>query len=72
LWIGGNDVAAFPTGLHPADTISKYSDALSRLAGAGVRDLLLFEIPDVGLTPLAQSPALPGLIPLRPRKRPAR
>jgi phospholipase/lecithinase/hemolysin len=57
LWIGGNDVAAFQTGLQPADTISKYSDALSRLAGAGVRDLLLFEIPDVGLTPLAQSPA---------------
>jgi hypothetical protein len=57
LWIGGNDVAAFATGLQPADTISKYSDALSRLAGAGVRDLLLFEIPDVGLTPLAQNPA---------------
>jgi phospholipase/lecithinase/hemolysin len=58
LWIGGNDVAAFPTGLNPADTISKYSDALSRLAGAGVQDLLLFEIPDVGLTPLVQSGAL--------------
>ena len=59
LWIGGNDIAAFQAGLPVTDTIASYSSALDRLIGAEVNDLLLFEVPDVGFTPLVRNPASP-------------
>jgi outer membrane lipase/esterase len=59
LWIGGNDIGAFSMGLPVADSIAAYSSALGRLIGAGVNDLLLFEVPNIGFTPLLQDPSSP-------------
>jgi lysophospholipase L1-like esterase len=63
IWIGGNDIGAFAQGLPVANSIASYSSALSRLVGAGVSEFLLFEVPNVGFTPLVQEsrvPARPG------------
>jgi phospholipase/lecithinase/hemolysin len=54
VWIGGNDIGAFTSGLSPDTSVAAYASALSRIVGTGVSDLLLFEIPDVGFTPLLQ------------------
>lgn len=54
VWIGGNDIAAFASGLLPSSSVSAYGATLGALVGAGVRDFLLFEIPDVGFTPLVR------------------
>lgn len=59
VWIGGNDIGAFAQGLPVSESISAYSSALGRIIGAGVTDLLLFEVPDVGFTPLIQDPRSP-------------
>ncbi len=59
LWIGGNDIGAFAEGLPVADTIASYTSALGRVVGSGVTDLLLFEVPNVGFTPLVQDPKSP-------------
>ena len=54
LWIGGNDIAAFQSGLDPATTFAAYTSALTDLISVGVTDFLLFEVPDVGFTSLLQ------------------
>ena len=55
IWIGGNDVAAFADrSLSPDATIAAYTAALNDLVDLGVTDILLFEVPDIGFTPLAQ------------------
>jgi phospholipase/lecithinase/hemolysin len=59
IWIGGNDIGAFAQGLPVANSIASYSSALSRLVGAGVSEFLLFEVPNVGFTPLVRNPASP-------------
>jgi phospholipase/lecithinase/hemolysin len=55
----GNDIGAFAQGLPVANSIASYSSALSRLVGAGVSEFLLFEVPNVGFTPLVRNPASP-------------
>jgi hypothetical protein len=55
IWIGGNDIAAFASGLLPSKSVLAYGATLGALIGVGVTDFLLFEIPDVGFTPLVQA-----------------
>lgn len=58
IWIGGNDIGAFETGLSPATSVSNYASTLNDLLSAGVSDFLLFEVPDVTYTPLIQDRGL--------------
>ncbi|MEE4188837.1 MAG: SGNH/GDSL hydrolase family protein, partial [Roseobacter sp.] len=55
IWIGGNDVGAFQAGLSPFTSRTAYASSLSALVDAGVRNFLLFEVPNVGFTPLVRS-----------------
>lgn len=59
LWIGGNDVGVIAGGLPSSTTVGEYGTALNRLVAAGVSDFLLFEVPDIGFTPLVQDPNSP-------------
>ncbi len=54
LWIGGNDIGAFQSGLSPLTSLELYTAALADLISVGVTDFLLFEVPDVGFTSLLQ------------------
>lgn len=53
IWIGGNDIEAISTGGATLfDTVGSYAATFANLIGAGFQDFLVFEIPDVGATPL--------------------
>ncbi|MEZ5610962.1 MAG: SGNH/GDSL hydrolase family protein [Rhodocyclaceae bacterium] len=55
---GGNDARAVLTGADAATTVANYVTAtlgmIGDLVGAGARDILLWTVPDIGLTPAVQ------------------
>ena len=56
IWIGGNDVGAIGAGQTTfTQTVTNYATSIAGLIGAGVRDFLVFEVPDVSFTPLVKS-----------------
>ncbi len=55
IWIGGNDIRAFQTGLAPTTSQTVFRNTLEALIAHDVKNFLLFEVPDVGYTPLVRS-----------------
>ena len=54
VWAGGNDYLGESMN-EPTETVDNLSSALTTLAEAGARDILVGNLPDLGATPIAQS-----------------
>ena len=53
IWAGAND--AFQGTTDPAIPVAHLSNAMSLVSGAGAENLLIFNLPDLGKTPLSQA-----------------
>lgn len=54
ITIGGNDIGAFASGLPTDVSRDAFDTAITDLITAGVSDFLIFNVPDVGSTPLVR------------------
>jgi phospholipase/lecithinase/hemolysin len=60
LWGGANDfLGGFPT--NPQETASNLSESITKLANAGARDIVVFNLPDLGDSPIGRSQGSEGL-----------
>lgn len=55
IWIGGNDVRPIIGGFPAQTSEDVFRSTLEALIAVDVRDFLVFEVPDVGATPLVQN-----------------
>ncbi|WP_414521362.1 SGNH/GDSL hydrolase family protein [Umezakia ovalisporum] len=63
IWAGGNDFLSIPADVNQAitDAVSNVSSAIGMLAESGAEDILVANLPDLGLIPgLRNTPNAPG------------